>query len=74
VHHFVKSVTGKTTHESINISPLMSPQARVIAYYTSGGEVVSDSLVLEIVKSCGNEVGRLREKGLNSLKSHSLEI
>ncbi|XP_064641209.1 complement C3-like [Lineus longissimus] len=56
LHHFVKAVNDRTTHVNIQISPLMSPQARVIAYYVSGSEIISDSLVLDIVESCGNEL------------------
>ncbi|XP_064641564.1 complement C3-like [Lineus longissimus] len=62
LQHFTNLVNDRQTHENILISPLMSPQARVIAYYVSGREIISDSLVLEIVKSCGNELTITTEK------------
>jgi len=52
-------VNGQTKHENINITPQMSPQARLLVYYVSRGnpnEVIADSVVLDVEHTCEDEL------------------
>ncbi|XP_064639161.1 A.superbus venom factor 1-like isoform X2 [Lineus longissimus] len=73
LQHFVKDITlgqnDRAPHESIQITPIMSPRARVIAYYSSGCEIISDSLLLDIVKKCGSELTITYVKKVNHFYS-----
>ena len=61
VHQFYSKISNYSKHEDFKVTDAMVPQARLLAYYVSNdrypAEIVADSIVIEVNRTCGNEVG-----------------
>ncbi|XP_031574492.1 complement C3-like isoform X2 [Actinia tenebrosa] len=57
VHNVVVKKFGVSATISFQVTSMMSPSARLVAYYiSSGGEVIADSILLEVDDSLPNQI------------------